>query len=78
MIGFGPIVDYRILGIPFIALIPLTELCDAHVMKKYGTTPDAEETLRNRLIGASQKRRANLGSSWSNYVENPVRALSLS
>nr|GEY97097.1 universal stress protein PHOS32 [Tanacetum cinerariifolium] len=36
------------------ALIPLTELCDAHVMKKYGTTPDAE-TLEIVNLAASQK-----------------------
>ncbi|PWA42233.1 hypothetical protein CTI12_AA544680 [Artemisia annua] len=35
-------------------LIPLTELCDAHVMKKYGTTPDAE-TLEIVNLAASQK-----------------------
>ncbi|PWA89802.1 hypothetical protein CTI12_AA106280 [Artemisia annua] len=35
-------------------LIPLTELCDAHVMKKYGTSPDAE-TLDILNLAASQK-----------------------
>lgn len=49
--SFAPIIHFFDL---LSALIPVAELCDPHVMKKYGVTPDAE-TLEILTCAAKEK-----------------------